>query len=619
MLIFLLLASCKNDVPDTSVDTQPEPVDTDPVATDTEDTGEVVDDGKLRVTILHTNDWQSHMLGLGPNAEYDPSGTGDGTRGGLARVAALVNEIRGATSHPVVLFDAGDWMAGDLFQMLATSHAAELQVMQAIGYDAITLGNHEFDWGPGVLGDMIAKGDELGVTVPIVASNTVPDDNDIDDDALEMLFDSGRIQSSMTLELDNGLTLGLFGLLGDEAASISPAAVPTTFTVAADAAASALAELEGVDLTIALTHAGVDDDETLSADHLLASEVPGIDLIVGGHSHTPMEAVATAGDTWIVQAGYHTMWLGQVDLAWDGSSWELEDYTLHPIDDSVLGDSAITEMVDGFVADLDAGPLADLGTSFHAPVFSIPDDITLPECTEAPIANLVTDAYLWAMNRTADDPIDIAFENQGLIRDPLEHGNGGVQGFSDLFRVLPLGGSLTAPGYDLTHFYATAAEIKDVCEVTASVSPFYGCSYFIEWSSTMRCTVDTNQVPFFRAQSVQLYDGKQWVELDTSSDELFHVAVDSYIASLIVILEDLTSGLLEVTPKDAAGNAIDTSEGVTSMVFDTDAKTEGAQPLKLWQALADYADTFGDDDGDGVPDVPESYTEPSGRLIGWKK
>lgn len=616
MLSFLFLFACKGDTSDTSVDTQPTGDDTGPIV-DTGDTGPV-DDGKLRVTILHTNDWQSHMLGLGPNAEYDPSVTGDGTMGGLARVATLVDEIRGATAHPVVLFDAGDWMAGDLFQMLATSHAAELQVMQQIGYDAITLGNHEFDWGPGTLGDMIAKGDELGVTVPIVASNTVPDDADIDDDPLELLFDSGRIQNTLTLELDNGLTLGLFGLVGDEAASISPAAVPTTFTPAESAAAEALAELEGVDLTIGITHAGVDEtDETLSPDHILAEAVPGIDLIVGGHSHTPLDEVQTAGDTWIVQAGYHTMWLGQVDLAFDGTSWELEGYTLHPIDDSIIGDTTVDTMVDDFIAELDAGPLAALGTTFHEPVFSIPSDVALNECVESPIANLVTDAYLWSLNQTAEDPIDIAFENQGLIRDPLEHGQGGIQGFSDLFRVLPLGGTMDAPGYDLTHFYATAAELYDVCEVTASVSPFYGCSYFIEWSSTMRCTVDTVQVPFFRVQSVEFFDGKDWVELDQSSDELFHVAVDSYIASLIVILEDLSSGLLEVTPKDATGTPIDTSAGVEGMYFDTDPKTEGVQTLKLWQALADYADSFGDDDGDGVPDVPEAYTEAAGRLIGW--
>ena len=103
-------------------------------------------DGKQRLTILHTNDWQSHVLGFGPNAEYTPDTTGDDlTFGGLARAKTLVDEIRGSTTHPVILLDGGDWMGGALFQELRASHAAELQMMEALGFDAITPGNHEED------------------------------------------------------------------------------------------------------------------------------------------------------------------------------------------------------------------------------------------------------------------------------------------------------------------------------------------------------------------------------------------------------------------------------------------------------------------------------------------
>ena len=161
-------------------------------------TGEEPDDGKQRFTILHTNDWQSHMLGWGPNAEYTPDTTGDdATVGGLARTKTLVESIRATSEHPVVLYDGGDWMAGALFQLLATSHAAELQMMQEIGYDAITIGNHEFDWGPAVLGDMIAHADSLGVEVPILAANIHPNTEDPGDDSLEAHFNSGRIQPTM--------------------------------------------------------------------------------------------------------------------------------------------------------------------------------------------------------------------------------------------------------------------------------------------------------------------------------------------------------------------------------------------------------------------------------------
>src|SRR5688572_17335355 len=104
MISLLLLAACTGttDTPDDTVDT----VDT----VDTEDSGDP-GDGKQRFVILHTNDWQSHMTGWGPNAEYTPETTGDDeTVGGLARTRTLIDRIRASTDDQVLLFDGGDWM-----------------------------------------------------------------------------------------------------------------------------------------------------------------------------------------------------------------------------------------------------------------------------------------------------------------------------------------------------------------------------------------------------------------------------------------------------------------------------------------------------------------------------
>jgi 5'-nucleotidase len=587
--------------------------------TDGSDTDVPTGDGRERLTILHTNDWQSHMLGWSPNAEYTPGTTGDDvTVGGLARLSTLVADIRGSATHPVVLYDAGDWMAGDLFQLLGTSHAAELQVMQAIGYDAITLGNHEFDWGPGTLGEIIATGDENGVTVPILATNTVPDPADPADDALAAHFDSGRIQASQVVTLDNGLKIGLFGLLGDAAAGITPAAVPTTFTPAGEAASGAVAALrdQGADIVVGLTHNGVTDDPATSPDEVLAAAVPGIDVIVGGHSHTALFDYRSSNGTVIVQAGFHTRYLGQLDLAFDGTTWEVESYTLHELDDTIAGDPAVTGLIDGFVADLEAGPLVAIGHGFDDPIASVPGDIPYLECQESPIGDYVTDAYRAALDaRSPGDPIDVAFETQGVIREGLLHGSGGIEGFSDLFRVLPLGGPMDAiPGYPLVHFYLTAAELADACEVTASVSPFFGCNYFVEQSG-MRCTFDPVNVPFTRVVGVDLYDGLNWSPLDTSAGNtaLYHVAVDSYSASLMYTHEDLSSGLQVVTPKDADGTP---NADLADAVFDEDPGTPGAQQVPLWQALVEYSQSWPDVTGDGIPDVPDTYLAPDGRLLG---
>ncbi len=606
-LLLLALCACTTD-----------PEDTAPPVVDTDDTA--VDDGLLRVTILHTNDWQSHMLGWGPNAEYSPDTTDDdGTFGGLARTATLVQEIRDSSTHPVVLLDAGDWMSGSLFQLLATSDAVELQMAQAMGYDAMTIGNHEYDWGPGMLGDIIATGNAKGVTVPLVAANIVPSATDPADDSLAAHLDSGRIVPSLVLTLDNGLEIGIFGLLGDEAASVAPASAPTSFDDPTQVATDMVAELEGlgVDLVLGLTHAGVTEDAGTSPDELMAEEVPGIDVIVGGHSHTPMGEYRTAGETGtvIVQAGAYTAWLGQLDLVTDGTGWVVEGYTLHTIDDTIPGDPAITAMVDGFLAELEAGPLAALGLEFDAPVASIPASMPLAECTETALGNLITDAFMDRMNQVAGDPIAFSFESQGVIRDGLTQGATGVQAVSDIFRVLPLGyGTDDVPGYGLVDFYVTGAELLDTCEVTASISPSYGCSYFIEVAG-MRCNLDMERSQFNRARTVDAWQDGAWVELDTTSDALHHVAVDSYVASLMGILESLTYGAIVITPKDASGQPYTST---TDMLFDADPDTAGVQELKLWQALMDYAGAFEDSDGDDVPDLPGSYSTPAGRIQGWE-
>jgi len=90
--------------------------------------------------------------------------------------------------------------------------------------------------------------------------------------------------------------------------------------------------------------------------------------------------------------------------------------------------------------------------------------------------------------------------------------------------------------------------------------------------------------------------------------------VDSYVASLMGVLEGLTYGAIVVTPKDAEGNPI---ASVAAMLFDADPDTDGIQELKLWEALRDYMASFDDTDSDGLPDLPDRYLGPEGRYVGW--
>ena len=573
-----------------------------------------IDDGKTRLTILHTNDWQSHMMGWGPNAEYTPESIDDDTTvGGIARMKTLIDEIRGSSTNPVALYDAGDWMAGALFQLLATSDAAELQMMGALGYDAITLGNHEFDWGPQVLGEMISRANDLGVDVPIVAANTHPNPDDSGDDTLEAHFDSGRITATNIHEID-GITIGVFGLLGDDAQAITPAVVPASFSEAQVAAEAAVAELEaaGVDIVVAITHAGTGPDAEL------AEAVDGIDVIVGGHSHTALFEEIHSDGVVIVQAGAYTRYLGQLDLVQaDNGDWEIEQYQLHELNDSTVGDSEINSVVEGFVASLEAGPLADLGYEFDTPIASIESDVAMSACSESGLGDFVSDAFRQQLTAVdPENPIDVAIESQGVIRDNFVAGVTGMESFSDFFRVMPLGfGTDDVPGYSLVHFYMNGSEVADACEVTVSISPDYGCDYYIQISG-MRCTVDMSKSQFNRVVGVELQTDTGWEEIDITrhNPELYHIGVDSYVASLMYILEGLTFGGIIVEAKDENGDPLPNQ---ADWIFDRDPDTDGVQEIKLWEALVGYAETFSDTTGDGVPDI-EGYTEGETRIFGFE-
>ncbi len=111
-----------------------------------------------RFVVLHTNDWQSRLLGYGPNSEYSPNSLNDDlTVGGVARLATLLHERRAALGEvPLLTLDAGDFSMGTLFHTVAREEGGELRLLGALGYDATTLGNHEFDFRPAGLAQMIA-------------------------------------------------------------------------------------------------------------------------------------------------------------------------------------------------------------------------------------------------------------------------------------------------------------------------------------------------------------------------------------------------------------------------------------------------------------------------------
>jgi 5'-nucleotidase / UDP-sugar diphosphatase len=222
-----------------------------------------------RVRIIHTND---HHARIEPVMGGTPSAP---IHGGVSRRKALIDAIR-AEGGNQLLIDAGDVFQGTLWftQYLGQ---ADLEFYNALGYEAVAIGNHEFDKGQQPLADFIK-----GAKFPVLSAN-------ITTDASSPL--NGLFKPWIVKEI-GGQKIGIFGLTTEETAILSSPGPGVSFTNYIDAARKAVADLkaQGANKIVALTHVGV------TFDRQLARQVDGIQVIIGGHSHTPMGPMVNPAD-----------------------------------------------------------------------------------------------------------------------------------------------------------------------------------------------------------------------------------------------------------------------------------------------------------------------------------
>jgi 5'-nucleotidase / UDP-sugar diphosphatase len=280
----------------------------------------------LSFTILHTNDMHSNLIGVGPASEYSPMTLNDdATIGGIERIASVIAESRKAreTMGPVLVLDVGDFSIGTPFGGATHETGAELQCLSMAGYDATTLGNHEFDAGPEALAKAIAAAKKARHLPSILAANTHFDGDDAGLSPFKQLAKAELIRSHMLLER-GGIRFGLFGMMGTDSIqfTINPGAV--TFSDPIETARKVAKQLraEGADVVICLSHCGVREPKTgpitEGEDIDLARAAPEIDVIVGGHTHTFLRDPIIADGTPVVQAGCYGAALGELVIRMEG-------------------------------------------------------------------------------------------------------------------------------------------------------------------------------------------------------------------------------------------------------------------------------------------------------------
>lgn len=577
------------------------------------------------LTIVHTNDMHSHFLGTGPNIDYTPASTGDDeTIGGWARVASVIKTIKAERNNAVLVLDAGDFLMGSLYHMLCREQAFELQLMHMMGYDMVTLGNHEFDLKPDGLARILTTAHGLGRIPPIVFSNAIFSAESPADDSLEKVFASGLVKPYRVLE-KKGLRIGFFGLIGKDAAEVAPFASPLAFADPMQTArrmVQVLREQENVDVVICLSHSGLSANSKRSEDELLAKEVDGIDIIISGHTHTRLNRALQVNNTVIVQAWENGKQAGVLDVLVERRRMALKKYRIIDIDDSIEGDPVISKKIRAFEGQVAADVLADENLQFKEIIAHSDFDLKI-KAEESNLGNLITDAIRWYVDQNdskAGDPTTkagIAIVSNGVIRDPILRGKTGKIAVCDAFRSIPLGigfDKAETMGYPLIAIYVYPSEVKKALEILTSIYPLKGWDYFIQVSG-VRFTYNPNRMIFDRVTEVWLGNEEEgYWPLDYSGSErtLIRVIADIYNASFLKIIGNFTWHVLHIVPKDQNGNPI---EDLKTVRVDADPNQPGIQELKEWQAVLAYIRSFADIDGDGIPNISPKYKGPLGRIV----
>lgn len=570
-----------------------------------------------KLTILHTNDFHSHLQGFGPESAYTPLvADNDPTFGGLARIAGIIADVRAENPGSTLVVDGGDCMMGTLFQALEPETAFQIPLMKKSGYDVVAMGNHDFDFGPEAYAGILRKASMRGEIPVILMGNAVTDPNDPADDAFEALLGDGLVKPWVIREV-NGLKVGLFSLLGEDADESAPYAVPITFEKIVKAAKRMVKELmeQNCDVIICLSHSGVSKDKKgnwAGEDAELARRVKGIDVIISGHTHIYLREPLVVNGVPIVSTGSSGTSIGRMDLTVTGNGVRMDSYKMIPVDDNAKGLASIQEEIEIQKKEVDRIILEPLKLSYDMPVAEAPFLLNADELADFHGSNLgamMADAIYYYVNEFGPGT-DCAMVALGVIRDPIQPG---VQSVADLFRVMSLGsGSNIVPGYPLSRLWVTGRELKNIAEIlimSSASTPAHFCYY-----SHLRIDYDPEGrlLNKIRRMEYTAPDGKV-TEVNTSKDDtrLYSIVANSYMLDFVGIIKKMSLGLINVVPKDSQGNPV---TDMDLMVMDFNADTPGLQEGKEWLALVRYLQQFAPVEEGGLPVIPEIYRNPPRSL-----
>ncbi len=538
--------------------------------------------------------------------------------GGFAKIKTLINEQKEDNPDTLVL-DAGDFSMGTLIQVMYEEEASEIRMLGEIGVDVATFGNHEYDYKAKGLANMlnnaVASGDKLPAMVVCNVDWAKMKEEGLTEDQklLKAAFANYGVKEYIILE-KNGVKIAVTGIFGKDCLDCVPNC-PLVFKNPVDALKETVATIrkkEKVDMIACVSHSGTWDDEDKSEDEILAKNVPEVDLIISGHTHTKLEKPIRHGDTYIVSAGEYGKYLGSLSMEQkkDGR-WELNDYELILVDKDVKADAEAQAKADSFMEKVDSKYLEQFGYTAEQVLctndieFATSGDVGSKH-TEMNLGSIMADAYTYSVAKfdtTDTRPVDVAVVPAGVIRDTYAKGNVTTE---NVFNSFSLGiGKDGIAGYPLISIYLTGAELKIAAEIDASISNFMSSARL--YTDGLYWNYNPNRMILNKVTDVYLCDvNEKRVEIE--NDKLYRVVTDFYTSQMLGGVTDLSYGLLSVVPKFADGTPVENYEDAVIM-------TGGGKELKAWVAIAEYMSSFEDTDGDGIGNVPQKYATKEGRKV----
>ncbi len=609
-----------------------------------------------KVDIMFTHDLHSHL-----NSFTTVTEEGTTEVGGFARMKTLIDGQK-EKNPDTLLLDAGDFSMGTLVQTVYEQQAAELRMLGELGFDAATLGNHEFDYRSKGLANMLQTAAGSGDVLPqMLVCN-------VDWEAMEEAglsegqqqlragFDAYNIKDYAVFQKGN-VRVAVLGVFGKDALACAPTC-ELLFRDPIEAVRETVEEIkekEDADLIVCISHSGIWEDESKSEDEILAKSVPALDLIISGHTHTELSEPIVHNDTSIVSVGEYGKKLGSLSMEqkengrWkvtdysriavtavsepivhndtsivsvgeygkklgslsmeqkENGRWKVTDYSRIAVTADIPADAGVQERVNGFMAAVDDGYLKEFGYTKDM-VLAQNDSVAfagLEELgevhTEHNLGNLMADAFVYAVeNAEGGEPVDVAVVPSGCVRDTYGIGDITVE---KVFDSYSLGiGADGVPGYPLISVYLTGEELKIAAEIDASVSDYMTTARL--YTSGFQFSFNPNRLILNKVTDASLVD-ESGGRIELEDDKLYRVVADLYSGQMLSEVTAMSYGLLSIVPKNVDGTPIENFEDVIIM--------ENGRELKAWDAIARYMRSFPDTDGDSISNIPASYSEDKGR------